>query len=964
MKQHTTSFKENIKLLGKQQKVQIIYGENVLNEENINSVNFYYQGDLLKSIMKGLNIDSNINIPKDTELVLKYGLLVNGEYEYLDYGKFIVYDVEKQEDTNSYAITCYDKLLYSMKDYEAMDITYPITIENYLKAICRHIGVEYEEKEIANANRMIYNELYLSDGDSLDYTFRDVLDEISQVTAGSICINKDDKLEVRYINDTGDTIDEEYFKDINVKFGEKYGKINGVVLSRSAGADNVYIVDEQSVKENGLCEIKIVDNQIMNFNDRADYLPEILEKVNGIEYYANDFSSTGIMYYDILDSYNIKIGENTYKCLMLNDEINITQGLEELIYTEMPEVSETDYKKADKTDRRIKQAYIIVDKATQKIEAIVSDLNEAGYGSFSELVQDIQGIKTNVGFIADLTQTKSGINPITLEECLAGELQYLSIKANNTIFNPLYPRPDLYPSPTLYPRGKTYLHIINQKENDDGEIIQTTQVIDLGIKQGIRMLNSEVYDEIVYEAVVEEGKPKCKIIRRVGVMSDGTLYALETPNEEKINIETLGIEAGTNIITFNEGHYGNITATYVKKNEFTSIFATTYEVNSYITQLANEIDLMVKQENIIADFNIAVRDGKGILRLKGNVVEIDSDHCTLSEDGVLTLKNTTTDPYQYTVNDVISTINYTKGTQALSEGLVQLYDYNNDGVVDVFDIVSMINVIEGKTQSTKYANAEIILNPLSPSEFIKMSLNGSVQCKIGLNEIYNYTIRGMHLFLGTFADMNNKYGVSVNGETGEILVTSVNEQTQTAIDANKVDAYYVLSGSQGMKGRCMHGIDESHDYLCHWNGSTLQFYVDSSVIGSLSDERLKTDIEDISENLINAIDNLGFKQFKLKNKNGKISVGIIAQDLIKAFKNNGLKIDDYDFISETQYDLHDKTKYYIVEYEQFLLLHSKLLKNKIDNIENKIEKRDKIIEFLAEKLDCQDEVLKMLEEGE
>ena len=218
MKNITTSFKEEIKTFGKQQDVQIIYGENVITSENLNSINLYYKGDLLKSVMKGLNIDSNINIPKDTELCLKYGLLVNGEYEYINYGNFIIYDSEKQEDTNSYLLTCYDKLLYSMKNYEAMNITYPITVENYLKGICIHLGLEYQEKEIANGKRVILNELYLSNGDSLDYTFRDVLDELSQVTAGTICINKDDKLEVRYVNDTNDTINEEYLKDINVNF--------------------------------------------------------------------------------------------------------------------------------------------------------------------------------------------------------------------------------------------------------------------------------------------------------------------------------------------------------------------------------------------------------------------------------------------------------------------------------------------------------------------------------------------------------------------------------------------------------------------------------------------------------------------------------------------------------------------------------------------------------------------------
>ena len=53
---------------------------------------------------------------------------------------------------------------------------------------------------------------------------------------------------------------------------------------------------------------------------------------------------------------------------MFNDEVNVEQGLEENIYTDMPIVSETEYKYADTTDKQINQAYIIVDKQNQTIE--------------------------------------------------------------------------------------------------------------------------------------------------------------------------------------------------------------------------------------------------------------------------------------------------------------------------------------------------------------------------------------------------------------------------------------------------------------------------------------------------------------------------------------------------------------------------------------------------------------------
>ena len=124
-------------------------------------------------------------------------------------------------------------------------------------------------------------------------------------------------------------------------------------------------------------EFKISDNQIMNDNDRADFLPDIYEKLNGLEFYTNDFVSTGICYYDLCDRYSVKVGNNTYSCVMFNDEVLVTQGLEENIYTELPEQTETDYKHASKDDRTINQAYIIVKKNEGKIEEIVSSVDSA-----------------------------------------------------------------------------------------------------------------------------------------------------------------------------------------------------------------------------------------------------------------------------------------------------------------------------------------------------------------------------------------------------------------------------------------------------------------------------------------------------------------------------------------------------------------------------------------------------------
>ena len=377
-----------------------------------------------------------------------------------------------------------------------------------------------------------------------------------------------------------ETIDEEYLKDTNVNFGEKYGPINSIVLSR-AESDNVYLQDEESIQENGLCELKIKDNQIMNFNDRSDYLPDILNKLKGIEFYLNDFTSTGIMYFELLDRYNVKVGEMIYSCVMFNDEQDITQGLEEQVYTEIPETGKTDYTKADKTDQKINQTNLIVDKQNQQIQGLITQIGDRSEKETS-ITADIDGLTAKVEDIEDVTDEVTGTKIITLENCVAGNLLELHIYGNNTVFDYLLPSDTLFPSDTLYPKGDSRISVINYPINSEEGT--ETGLYELGVMEVLRQ-NGDVCDEYV----LKDGQ--AQIIRRIN--KDGTVKATET-------IEDLGtfsiplLEGDNQIIIKN--YSANMYAKWAIKNDYTDVFATKVEMNSSITQTAQEINLEVSKK--------------------------------------------------------------------------------------------------------------------------------------------------------------------------------------------------------------------------------------------------------------------------------------------------------------------------------------------------------------------------------
>lgn len=489
--------------------------EYFLDSDTLFSVTPHFEGNILKSVMKQLDIESSVAIPKDTVINVKFGVQVDLSltvaevhamkvnrlneipvnllssglkgFEYIDLGNYIVSkDAEYNADTMSYSHTCYDKMLSSMKDYEDMKITFPIKVKDYIKKLCDYIGLTFASynDNFANCDKELTADYYTG----YDYTFRDVLDELAQVTASTICINSDDELEIRYIpKKSAIELNEDYFKDTNVTFDNLYGPINSIVLSRSGESDNIYLQDEESIENNGLCELKIIDNQIMNYNDRSDYLPAILEKLNGLTYCTNNFDSRGICFLDLCDRYTANVHGKLYDCVLFNDEIKITQGLEETIYTEMPTETKTDYTKADKTDQKINKAYIIMDKVNKKLESVISEVDETSK-KVTKIEQTVDSISQKVSDIEDLTQTAKGVKTVTLDNCIEGNLLELHIYGNNTVFDYITLSDNLVLSDDLHPKGDSLITVTDK----DGKKTE----YELNISEPLRQ-NGDAYDEYI-----------------------------------------------------------------------------------------------------------------------------------------------------------------------------------------------------------------------------------------------------------------------------------------------------------------------------------------------------------------------------------------------------------------------------------------------------------------------------------
>ena len=328
----------------------------------------------------------------------------------------------------------------------------------------------------------------------------------------------------------------------------------------------------------------------MNFNDRANYLQDILDTLDGLEYYINDFSSTGICYYDLCDRYNVQVGENIYSCVMFNDEVDITQGLEEFIHTDMPEESETEYKYASKDDRQRNQAYIIAKKNEAEINALASK-------------------------IVDVSNAISGTHTIQLENAHEGILHRLEITGN---LSATFPSNDLYPYSYLYP-SVCGIWVFDVKDEVVDVENSKYYVLDF---YNLNYINEQVHDTYVYE----DGKQWVE--RNVGIDEFGNKYALqETIIEEGKDIE-ISVNKESNITMYPFGDYDTamFKCTYLLENEYTSTFANQVEVTSELNLLGDELEAKVSS---VADDDGNVTSASLIL-----AINKDESGATLNADKV------------------------------------------------------------------------------------------------------------------------------------------------------------------------------------------------------------------------------------------------------------------------------------------------------------------------------------------
>lgn len=318
-------------------------------------------------------------------------------FEWIDYGYYVVSEMSVSKASETTTIKAQNAMSYMQSQSYETGIEFPISIEDLATAIGDRFGLTVADmSELPNIDYEIAEDLYENISET---NYRNILAEIAGATATMAMVDDQNRQIVfrpHQVTPQGE-LNYETLKSLTI--GPHYGPVNSVVLSRTPQEDNIAVTDQESVEENGLTEVKLANNEIMD-DERTVFIENILDAVDGVEWNGFEAKTVGHGWYEVGDRVEITDeDDNTWEGIVTYHSVTVDGGVKEIIKGVVPEETTTDYALAGGVMKTIYNTEIKVDKQNREIKAIVEEQtafeNETA-ANFSSVVQNITGVITSV----------------------------------------------------------------------------------------------------------------------------------------------------------------------------------------------------------------------------------------------------------------------------------------------------------------------------------------------------------------------------------------------------------------------------------------------------------------------------------------------------------------------------------------------------------------------------------------
>ena len=267
------------------------------------------------------------------------GLLVDGTYEWVKMGEYFINDIEIDRNRNTTTLDLMDGM-FKLNREHVTDLTYPAEIRNVIKEICLKTGIE-----LANENMGLASMNYRIEQIPKDkkMTFRDVLSLATQMLGMSCFFNREGKLEIKELTDSGITITaDSYFMHGLTKSEIEY-QIAGITCKKDKETLTVGLRTGRSLE---------LDNLFMS----QSVLDNLYHNIKDIRYYPFSLNYQGHLLLDVGQWVTIKTNTGeTFKSPVLSQSFNFKGGLRGRISADSKAGNDAQYSYAGTITKKILQ---------------------------------------------------------------------------------------------------------------------------------------------------------------------------------------------------------------------------------------------------------------------------------------------------------------------------------------------------------------------------------------------------------------------------------------------------------------------------------------------------------------------------------------------------------------------------------------------------------------------------------
>ena len=299
------------------------------------------------------------------------GLLVDGTYEWVKMGEYFINDIEIDRNRKVTKLDLVDGM-FKLNREHITDLTYPSEIRHVIKEICLKTGITLAN-EYMDITSMNYRIEQIPKNKKM--TFRDVLSLATQMLGMSCFFNREGKLEIKELTDSGITITaDSYFMHGLTKSEVQY-QIAGISCKKDKETLTVGMRTGRSLE---------LDNLFMS----QTVLDNLYHKIKDIRYYPFNLNYQGHLLLNVGEWVTIKTNTGeTFKSPILSQSFTFKGGLRGRISADSKAGNDAQYSYAGSISKKIvqfnefeKQIQSQIEEADkgfdQKVTKIKKDFND------------------------------------------------------------------------------------------------------------------------------------------------------------------------------------------------------------------------------------------------------------------------------------------------------------------------------------------------------------------------------------------------------------------------------------------------------------------------------------------------------------------------------------------------------------------------------------------------------------